>query len=168
MGMIIPAAIGAGAQLGGAVLGGKAAKSAAKTQAQTTDKTLAFAREQEAAKKAAYDQSMKAYEAKWNAWQGQRQALLQRYGVDIAPPTMPGAGAAPGGATPSTGAPVQAPGIPGASRPAVADVGTSPGTSQGGLGAIAMSPAEQVQGSPAMAGAALPKWNDWAGMGLRA
>lgn len=66
--------------LGGAALGGKAAKSAAKTQAATTDKALAFTREQEAQRKAVYDQKMQQ-------WTASRNALLKRYGIDIAPPT---------------------------------------------------------------------------------
>jgi hypothetical protein len=158
--LVIAAGIAAAAKIGGTIMESRAAGNAAKTQAGTADKALAFAREQEAAKKAAYDQSMKAYEAKWNAWQGQRTALLQRYGVDIAPPTMPGAGAAPGDAQAPTG---QAPGVQGVSPPTPSGI---PGQT-GGLGSIAMTPGEQMQGGPAMASAALPKWNDWAGMGLR-
>ena len=160
------ALIGGATELGGAVMGGKAAKSAAKTQAQTTDKTLAFAREQEAAKKLSYDAAMKAYQAKWEAWQGQRTALLQRYGVDIAPPVRPDAGGAAevasgvptgtpgqfGGDAGRTGPPVPGPSVPGPSPT---------------LGSMAMSPGEQAQGSPAMGAAAMPKWDDWAGMGLR-
>lgn len=159
----LSAGITAAGDLAGAALGGKAAKSAAKTQAQTTDKTLAFAREQEAAKKLQYAEAMKAYQAKWEAWQGQRQALLQRYGVDIAPPARPDAATmAPGGPagvpgpsggyTGRGGAPVPAPSVPGPSPT---------------LGGLALSPGEQAQGSPAMGAAAMPKWDDWAGMGLR-
>jgi hypothetical protein len=158
--------IGGATELAGAALGGKAAKSAAKTQAQTTDKTLLFAREQEAAKKLQYEAAMKAYQAKWEAWQGQRQALLQRYGVDIAPPTRPGAAgpptAAPGG---PTGVPGPSGGYTGRGGPPVAS-GVAPAPSPT-LGGMAMSPGEQMQGSPAMGAAAMPKWDDWAGMGLR-
>jgi hypothetical protein len=142
--------INQGGNLAGAVVGGKGAKGAAQIQAQTADKALAFAREQEAAKKAAYDQSMKSYESRWNAWQGQRTALLQRYGVDIAPPTHPDAAASPGAATGG----------------ATAASGVIPAASAN-LSSMALSPGEQAQGSPAMSAAALPKWNDWAGMGLR-
>jgi hypothetical protein len=150
--VIIPAAIAAAAKIGGSVIGGKSQKAAAQIQAGTADKTLAFAREQEAAKKLKYDAAMQAYQAKWEAWQGQRTALLQRYGVDIAPPAQPGATN-----TPSSPQPI-----------GVASNVSPPGASTPGqtLGQIAMSPGEQAQGSPAMAGAALPKWDDWAGLGL--
>ena len=71
---MIPALIGAGASLGGAAMGGKAANKAAKLQSQSTDKALAFSREQEAARKANYD---KAY----NMWLSSRNQLLERYGL---------------------------------------------------------------------------------------
>ena len=74
MGMIIPAAISGAASLGGAAMGGKAANKAAKLQSQSTDKALAFSREQEAARKANYD---KAY----NMWLSSRNQLLERYGL---------------------------------------------------------------------------------------
>lgn len=158
------ALVGGASELAGAALGGKAAKSAAKTQAQTTDKTLQFAREQEAAKKLQYEAAMKAYQQKWEAWQAQRTALLQRYGVDIAPPANPAAAAPPGAAP---GGPAAAPGPSGG----YAGMGRAPVPAPSGpggpqtLGAMALSPGEQAQGSPAMA--QIPKWDDWAGMGLR-
>ena len=71
---MIPALIGAGASLGGAAMGGKAANKAAKAQAASTDKALAFSREQEASRKANYD---KAY----NMWLSSRNQLLERYGL---------------------------------------------------------------------------------------
>ena len=159
----LSAGIGAAGNLAGAALGGKAAKSAAKTQAQTTDKTLQFAREQEAAKKLQYEAAMKAYQQKWEAWQAQRTALLQRYGVDIAPPAQPTATgaptAAPGG---PAGVPAASGGYTGMGRAPI-PAASAPGGPQT-LGAMALSPGEQAQGSPAMA--QIPKWDDWAGMGL--
>jgi hypothetical protein len=83
MGMIIPAAIGGAAQLGGAALGGKAANKAAKAQAASQDKSLAFAREQEAAAQGRYGQSKAQYDKQVADWYAARNALLGRYGVDI-------------------------------------------------------------------------------------
>lgn len=80
MGMIIPAAIGAASSLGGAALGGKGAKQAAKLQMQSQDKALGFAREQEMARRQDWQQAMAAYNAN-------RNALLQRYGISV--PQMP-------------------------------------------------------------------------------
>ena len=71
---MIPAIIGGATALGGAALGGKAANKAAKAQAASTDKALAFSREQEAARKANYD---KAY----SMWLSSRNQLLERYGL---------------------------------------------------------------------------------------
>ena len=104
---MIPALIGAGASLGGAALGGKAANKAAKLQSQSTDKALAFSREQEAARKANYD---KAY----SMWLSSRNQLLQRYGL----PTM---GEAPmaGPQMTSSGAPIQSASVGLPARPAM-------------------------------------------------
>jgi hypothetical protein len=160
---IVGAAIVAGvAKIAGDTMSARGASSAAKTQAGTADKALAFAREQEAAKKLSYDQAMKSYQAKWEAWQGQRTALLQRYGVDIAPPVRPDAQVASGGPTGGSAASGGYTGQGTSAPPAAAIPGAS-----ATLGNMALNPTEQAQGSPAMAGAALPKWNDWAGMGLR-
>jgi len=163
---IIAAGIGAIGALGGGALAARSANKSASTQAASSDKALAFAREQEAAKKAQYAEAMKAYQAKWEAWQAQRTALLQRYGVDIAPPTHPAAGGAPGAAPGGpTSVPAPSGGYTGRGGPQVAS-GVAPAPSPN-LGGMALNPAEQAQGSPAMAGAALPKWDDWAGIGLR-
>ena len=107
MGMIIPAAISGAASLGGAAMGGKAANKAAKLQSQSTDKALAFQREQEASRKANYD---KAY----NMWLTSRNQLLERYGL----PTM---GEAPmaGPQMTSGGAPIPSASVGLPARPAM-------------------------------------------------
>lgn len=89
----IPAGIAAVGTLGGAALGGKAAKEAAKIQLQGTREALAFQREQETARRAEYDKAMGQYEAKWGAWNASRNALLQRYGIDVGPAPAPPASA---------------------------------------------------------------------------
>ena len=104
---MIPAIIGGATALGGAALGGKAANKAAKAQAASTDKALAFSREQEAARKANYD---KAY----SMWLSSRNQLLQRYGL----PTM---GEAPmaGPQMTSSGAPIPSASVGLPARPAM-------------------------------------------------
>lgn len=86
MGMIIPAAISAGASLGGAALGGKGQKKAAQMQMQSQDKALGFAREQEMRRRQDWQQALMAYNQN-------RNALLQRYGISI--PTQAPMGGAP-------------------------------------------------------------------------
>lgn len=98
---------------------------------------LAFTKEQEAQRKAVYDQRM----AQWTA---SRNALLQRYGIDIAPPSTAPAGPAPG--------PVTMP-QPG---PATAVTG-QPGLQGATLGEIM----QRKQEAPG-----LDSWNDWQSKGL--
>jgi hypothetical protein len=137
----MPPVVGAAAVAGGAALAG----SALSARAESTDKALAFQREQEAQKRAQYDQAMKAYEAKWNAWQSGRNALLQRYGIDIAPPATPAAAVAPGMRSTGTLAP-----------------GTTPTDPQ----AAAAAP---IRGAN-LGGIIKPEgeWNDWTRYGLGA
>ena len=71
-----PAAIQAGGQLAGAAVGGKGAKAAAQIQARSNAEALAFTREQDAKGRADWDKAMQA-------WEANRNALLQRLGVDI-------------------------------------------------------------------------------------
>ena len=93
MGMIIPAAIGAASSLGGAALGGKGAKQAAQMQMQSQDKALGFAREQEMARRADWQQAMAAYNAN-------RNALLARYGMSVPNVPMTGGNMAQPGPAP--------------------------------------------------------------------
>jgi hypothetical protein len=91
----VTAGIETAGSLGGAALGGKAAKQAAKYQMQATDKALNFQREQEAARKANYE---KAYAM----WLNSRNQLLQRYGLPTQgmPAAPPPAGGPPQGPAP--------------------------------------------------------------------
>jgi hypothetical protein len=84
-----------GGQLGGAAIQARQANKAAEMQLQGNREALAFQREQEAARKAQFD---RAY-AMWNAG---RNALLQRYGIDIAPEGMTGGNMAEPGPAPTT------------------------------------------------------------------
>lgn len=88
--------------LGGAALGGKAAKEAAKIQAKSAADALAFTREQEQAAQGRYGQSKAQYDQQVADWYAARNALLGRYGVDISlgKGGMPPMGAAPPAQTP--------------------------------------------------------------------
>lgn len=95
--------IGAVGQLGGAALGGKAQKNAAKLQMQSQDKALGFAREQEMRRRQDWQQAMAAMDAR-------RNYLLQRYGVNLPSfPTQAPMGGAP--MAPAQPMGVQAPGM---------------------------------------------------------
>jgi hypothetical protein len=105
MGWIGPA-IGGAATLGGAAMGGKAQKEASKAQLQATDKAIAYSREQDAQRKAVYEQKMAQYTA-------MRNTLAQRYGIDIGtPPAAPGGPAMPGAVPRPQPGPVMAQGAP--------------------------------------------------------
>ena len=88
--MAAAAGIGAGATIGGAAMQGKAAKDAARIQAQSYDKALAFQRQQEEQRKLVYDQKMAEYT-------NMRNTLAQRYGINLASGSGTG-GAGVGGA----------------------------------------------------------------------
>jgi hypothetical protein len=117
---------------------------------------LAFEREREATRRAEYD---KAY----GTWLSGRNTLLQRYGIDIAPPSAPG--------TEGPGGP---PGMAGGSG-----VGAAPGGMPGMAQRAVM--AQRGVGGPQggsiadMVGAAGPQapagedggWSDWRRYGLR-
>jgi hypothetical protein len=112
MGSYAPSAIQAGGQIGAAYMGGKGADKAAQTALQGNREALAFQREQEAGRRADYEKANAAYQAKWNAWNANRMALLNRYGVDIGSspaPSLPAAGAAgASGAAAGVGRPASA------------------------------------------------------------
>lgn len=107
MGMLIPAAIGGAAQLGGAVLGGKAQKHQADAQAKSTASALDFAKQQEATKLANYTQAMDLYKQQWQARQARIDQLLGNYGFSM--PADSGAPPMSGGAGMPTGTPNAAP-----------------------------------------------------------
>ena len=74
---IAPAAIQAGATIGGAAMSGKAGQKAAEMQLQANREALAFSRQQEAQRKTIYDQKM-------NQYTNMRNTLAQRYGITLA------------------------------------------------------------------------------------
>jgi hypothetical protein len=74
--VVAPAIIQGASQIASGAMGGKGAKDAAKIQAQTADKALAFERETEARRQ---ENFQKAY----NLWEGNRRILAQRYGIDL-------------------------------------------------------------------------------------
>ena len=82
MAWVGPAITGA-ATLGGAALGGKGQNKATEAASKSNAAALAFEREREAMRKAEYDKAMQMYQSQWNAWNASRNALLDRYGVDI-------------------------------------------------------------------------------------
>jgi len=90
--------IAAGIAGGAAVYSAKKQSDASNkaTQASSASNTAAldFTKEQEAGRRAEYEKATQAYQRQWEAWNGQRMALLQRYGVDVSgmqAPPMPGA-----------------------------------------------------------------------------
>jgi hypothetical protein len=110
---VIAAGIGAAGGVAGAKIaagGNRAAGESAErsnvaaTEAQLTGsrEAIAFAREQEAARKAEHERAAAAYAAQWDARENARLALLQRYGISgqAVPsgitPGAPGAWSAPG------------------------------------------------------------------------
>ena len=69
----------------------KSANKATKAQQEANAAALAFEREKYADTRANYEKAMGAYQNQWNAWNQGRMALLQRYGVDVAPFQQAGA-----------------------------------------------------------------------------
>ena len=85
--MAAAAGISAAATIGGSAMEGKAAKDAARIQAQSYDKALAFQRQQEEQRKAVYDQKMVEYT-------NMRNTLAQRYGITLPSSGVGGTGGA--------------------------------------------------------------------------
>jgi len=102
--------IGGVASLGGALLGNRAQKKATEASTQANREALAYQKEQEAARRAQWNQAMQI-------WDQNRRALLQRYGVEV-----------PGAAGPAAAAPAgMAPGaVPGGGPMAAGSVGYRP------------------------------------------
>ena len=89
----LPYAIGAAGTVAGAVIAKKSADKATKASATANAEALAYTKEQETGRRAEYEKATQAYQRQWEAWNGQRMALLQRYGVDVSgmqAPPMPG------------------------------------------------------------------------------
>lgn len=106
--VIVPAAIAGAATLGGAAMGGKGAKAAARAQQQSQAAALQFAMQQEATRKSEYDRAEAARAAAWQA-EEQRKApyraalesvargLGAKFGVDIPSAASYGSAAPPPG-----------------------------------------------------------------------
>ncbi len=140
---IVPAV----ASLAGGALASKSANKASKLQAQGQDKALAFEREQEAARKAEYDQAKAQYQQQMDAYQQARVAALRHYGVDVPDYTPAGGPGRPqGGAAMGTGrAPITLGSIAGTmGQPEMTDLG---GGSPMGSAGPQMVPTG-VQGAP--------------------
>src|SRR3972149_7038562 len=83
----MPPAVAAGAaaaapavgQIGGAIIQSRAQNKATEAQQQSTAEALAFSKERLAGGDADYARKLQA-------WEAGRQALMERYGIDIAPP----------------------------------------------------------------------------------
>lgn len=91
----VSAGIAAGGQLAGAGISAAGNKAAAKSAERSNAAALEFAKQQQAQRQANYTGADKQYTQRLNDWQTARQALLQRYGVDISlgSPSSPAAAA---------------------------------------------------------------------------
>jgi hypothetical protein len=80
-------------------LASRASNKATDASSKANAQALAYTKEQEAARRADFAQAQAAYQRQWEAWNAQRMALLQRYGVDVsgmqAPSMSPPSSAAP-------------------------------------------------------------------------
>jgi hypothetical protein len=98
-GVVGGAKIGAGGNKAAAEADARANAAATEAQLTGSREALAFAREQEAARKAEHERAAAAYAAQWDARENARMALLQRYGISgQAVPSGMAAGGAPAGA----------------------------------------------------------------------
>lgn len=155
-----PVAIAAGIAgafaLGGAALQSRSQGKATDAQSKATAEALAFQKQQEATRRQEYDKAMTQYEAKWGAWNASRNALLQRYGIDIgssapSPAVSASTGPRPPGG-PATGQPA---GMPQPGGPAGMPPGAQVAQGQN-LRQLMRPPAE------------LGSWNDWNRQGIGA
>ena len=64
----------------------QAARDATRSQSASTAQALAFEREREAERRRRYQEATALNEEQWAAWDARRDALLQRYGIDIGGP----------------------------------------------------------------------------------
>jgi len=79
--------------VGGGALQARAQNRATDAHTASTDKALAYQQGQDEKAEARYAQA-------WEQWEAGRRELMERYGIDIAPPQMPGGPGGPGGAPP--------------------------------------------------------------------
>ncbi len=154
------AVLTAPATLIGAKMQAGAQNKATEAQAKSTAEALAFAKEQEAQKVAAYNQAMQLWQQQWMAQQARRDALLSSYGFSV-PSTPSMSMGASAGTSPMTAATMTPP-LTGQPQPGVQGVGASPlvGQQSGSLGAILRQPADSGDN------AGIGGWNDWKRYGL--
>lgn len=158
--------IGAGLSAAGAGYAAKkqsdAAKDATRAQTSANDAALAYAKEQDAQRRADYERA-------YAEWQAGRQALLQRYGVSV--PEVSGPRLAPSLAGPPTaaapgGGPLNIRGNFIQNSPHLAALIASPQAPEGapliprGQNLAAVGAAPTAQGEP------YERWNDWRSYGL--
>lgn len=119
--VVVAAGITAAGALGGAALASRSANKASEASTKANDAALAYAKEQEAQRRADYERA-------YAEWQAGRQALLSRYGISVPSSSAPRIGA-PTGGVPGMNAPAaSAPLIPRGQN--LAAVGAAP-TAQG-------------------------------------
>ena len=123
---IVPAIIGGATQLGGALLGAHGASNAAKAQERAGQRAMDYQRSRDAEMQRRYDAQQADYQRRLAAYEANKRAVLERFGVKYpeaaagAPAGAPGpAAASPGMAQ---GGPAGAP-----SRLSLADITQRPG-----------------------------------------
>jgi len=101
---IVAIVVAAGAAAYSGYASSSASRNATRAQREAADRALAFEREREAARKAEYDAAMGKYRTRMSAWQRRRDALLERYGVEVTNPVSQNKDQpAPGSTTPTQG-----------------------------------------------------------------
>jgi hypothetical protein len=143
--VVIAAGIAAAGTLGGAALASRSSNKATDASSKANAEALAYTKEQETARRADYDKATQAYQRQWEAWNAQRMALLQRYGVDVS-----------GMQAPPTQSPTAAPGLMGGGRVDPRTANAIGAAAQGG------QTVADILGRGAQPG----KWNDWESQGL--
>jgi hypothetical protein len=135
---VLLAAIPAAAAIGGAVVQSRAANKATKASTAANTEALNFTKSQAEAASADYAR-------RYAAWEAERQALFQRYGINI---------------------PASAPAGPGAGVPGPQPQGPAMGNSLM-RGATIADILGRKQAQPPPDARPLDAWNDWGQRGLR-
>jgi hypothetical protein len=143
--VVIAAGIAAAGTLGGAALNSRASNKATDASSKANTEALAYTKEQETARRAEHDKATELWKAQWNAWNDQRMALLQRYGVDVS-----------GMQAPPMQSPSAAPSLMGGGRVDPRTANAIGAAAQGG------QTVADILGRGAQPG----KWNDWESQGL--
>jgi hypothetical protein len=148
--VVIAAGIAAAGSLAAAKMGSNANSKATKAQSAAADQALAFTREQEATRRAVYDQKMQQYTA-------MRNVLAERYGINLPPAASSGTPSVPAAAFPgatATAGGAEQPGVQGRTPPTPGPV-------------MADAAQGMTLGDLARPGGAGQEWNDWRGYGLQ-